>query len=461
MLFKTIKKVILLAILAFVFHNKAFAFEIISADNPNFQYTGRIDFTIPNKPVIYWPGSYIKTNFEGSLLIINLDDETGESFYNVFIDDDYENPYIIDCRAGNQIYLISTTLADTVHSLEIFRRTESDSGPTKFLGVYLDDGKTLLPPQTRPNRKIIFYGDSITCGLGNEAPDNVDLGDMSQENNFLAYGAIASRTLEADYMCIAKSGIGLMISWFPVTMPEYYYRLDPEDANSFWNFNEFVPDVVVINIFQNDSWLINNLNPIPDSSQRVEAYATFLRTIRSKHPNAFIIGSLGSMDATREGSPWPGYISSAVEKLRIEDADSNLGTFFFPFDPNWRSHPRVRHHLEMGANLANYIKDEMGWNTNIEDNFIDKLPTSFHLSQNYPNPFNPSTEISFSIPHSGNIKLSVYNAIGQQVAELVNQPLAAGSHEVVFNASHLSSGIYFYRLQSGDFVATKKMVLMK
>jgi len=461
MLFRIIRKIILLVILAFVFHNKAFAFEIIKADNPNFQYTGRIDFTIPDKPVIYWPGSYIKANFEGSFLIINLEDETGESFYNVFIDNDYENPYLIDCRLGNQIYLISTTLADTVHSLEIFRRTESNSGPTKFLGVYLDDGKTLLPPPTRPSRKILFYGDSITCGLGNEAPDYDDLGDMSEENNFLAYGAIASRTLEADYMCVAKSGIGLMISWFPLIMPNYYYRLDPDDANSIWDFDEFVPDVVSINILQNDSWLINNLHPVPDSSERVEAYATFLRTIRSKHPNAFIVCSLGSMDATQEGSPWPGYISSAVEKLTIEDADSNIGTFFFPFDPSWTYHPRVRHHLEMGDNLANYIKDEMGWYTNIEDNFIDKLPNSFHLSQNYPNPFNPTTEISFSISHSGSIKLSVYNSIGQEIVTLINKEMPIGNHTITFNASTLPTGIYFYRLLSGNYSETKKMVLIK
>jgi len=458
---KNIQKIILFVILAFIFQSKSFAFEIITADNPNFQYTGRIDFTIPSKPVIYWAGSYIKANFEGSFLVINLDDEKGESYYNVFIDNDYENPFVIDCRAGNQIYLISTTLSDTAHSLEIFRRTEADSGPTKFLGIYLNDGKSLLPPPTRPSRKILFYGDSITCGLGNEAPDNDDLGDKSEENNFLAYGAIASRILEADYMCISKSGIGLMISWFPIIMPDYYNRLNPDDANSFWNFNEFVPDVVVINILQNDSWLINNLNPIPDSSVRVASYASFLRTIRSKHPNAFLVCTLGSMDATREGSPWSGYISAAVEKLKLEDGDLNIGTFFFPFDPNWKYHPRVRHHLEMGKNLANYINEEIGWISDNEENLTQNLPSVFQLSQNYPNPFNPSTVISFSIPHKGNVKLSVFNSIGQEITLLIDKEMPIGDYKVTFDSSNLPSGVYFYKLLLGNFCETKKMLLVK
>lgn len=100
-------------------------------------------------------------------------------------------------------------------------------------------------------------------------------------------------------MCTAKSGIGIMISWFDMVMDDYYYRLNPDDVNSNWDFNEFIPDVVVINLFQNDSWLVGGINPVPDSSQRVAAYIAFVREIRSRHPEAFIVCALGSMDATK------------------------------------------------------------------------------------------------------------------------------------------------------------------
>lgn len=459
---KKINTSYLISFFVFCLTLESFGLTTIKADNPNFQYTGRIDFSVPDKPVIFWPGTYIKAKFEGSLLILMLDDQTGQTYYNVFIDEDYEHPYLVDCNAGSQIYLISAILTDTVHSLLLFRRTEASTGSTKFLGIQINDGKTIVEQSARPERKILFYGNSITCGMGNEAPDNGADDKMSQENNFLAYGAITSRLLNADYMCIAKSGIGIMISWFPLIMFDYYYRLNPDDPVSQWDFNEFIPDVVVINLFQNDSWLIDNLNPVPDSSQRVAAYVDFVRTIRSRHPNAFIVCSLGSMDATRAGSPWPGYITSAVEYMKAQDNDTNLGTFFFPFDPSWTKHPRVRHHLVMGQNLANYIGNEMGWLTDVENNSVVELPNSNKLLQNYPNPFNPSTKISWQSSVDSRQTLKVFDILGNEVAILVDEFRPAGSYEAEFsNKGALASGIYIYELRLGDFVSVKKMLLMK
>jgi hypothetical protein len=88
-------------------------------------------------------------------------------------------------------------------------------------------------------------------------------------------------------------------------------------------------------------------------------------------------------------------------------------------------------------------------------------PNSFNLAQNYPNPFNPTTKISWQSPVSSHQTLKVYDVLGNEVATLVNEFREAGSYEVVFNASSLASGIYFYKLQAGSFVETKKMILMK
>ncbi len=89
------------------------------------------------------------------------------------------------------------------------------------------------------------------------------------------------------------------------------------------------------------------------------------------------------------------------------------------------------------------------------------MPTDFILKQNYPNPFNPTTVISYQIPVSGNTTLKIYDVLGNEVATLVNEEKPAGSYEVNFDARGLSSGIYFYKLQTGSFVETKKMILMK
>jgi hypothetical protein len=91
----------------------------------------------------------------------------------------------------------------------------------------------------------------------------------------------------------------------------------------------------------------------------------------------------------------------------------------------------------------------------------DEIPTTYSLMQNYPNPFNPTTKIQYSLPEASNVKLSVYNSIGQEVMQLVNENQTVGRYIVDLNAQNLPSGVYFYRLQTGKFVETKKMLLIK
>ena len=93
--------------------------------------------------------------------------------------------------------------------------------------------------------------------------------------------------------------------------------------------------------------------------------------------------------------------------------------------------------------------------------FPNSIPKKFALDQNYPNPFNPTTTIKYSIPQSGLVKLVVYNILGEEVKTLVNQEQPAGSYNINFNADNLSSGIYFYKINAGNYSAVKKMILLK
>lgn len=89
------------------------------------------------------------------------------------------------------------------------------------------------------------------------------------------------------------------------------------------------------------------------------------------------------------------------------------------------------------------------------------LPARFALFQNYPNPSNPMTEISYSLPEDSQVKIAVYNSLGQKMIELVNQKMSAGHHKVQLNAQNFASGIYYYRMESKHFVAVKKMIILK
>lgn len=90
-----------------------------------------------------------------------------------------------------------------------------------------------------------------------------------------------------------------------------------------------------------------------------------------------------------------------------------------------------------------------------------EIPTVFSLAQNYPNPWNPSTTIRYGVPHNSFVTLTVYNTLGQQVVQLVNEQQQAGYHNVVLRGDGLASGVYFYRLQAGNFVVNKKLLLLK
>jgi hypothetical protein len=100
-----------------------------------------------------------------------------------------------------------------------------------------------------------------------------------------------------------------------------------------------------------------------------------------------------------------------------------------------------------------------GTGTGVDDGL--EVPSAFMLAQNYPNPFNPSTTIRYALPQRSSVSLAVYNAIGQEVALLVRGEQEAGTHEVKFNASNLSTGVYFYRLTAGSFIQTRRLLLLK
>jgi len=95
------------------------------------------------------------------------------------------------------------------------------------------------------------------------------------------------------------------------------------------------------------------------------------------------------------------------------------------------------------------------------DGTSPEIPTVFTLEQNYPNPFNPTTTIIYGLPEDSPVVIKIYDVLGAEIMKFTEEHKAAGYHKVIFNASNLPSGIYFYRIQAGDYIETKKMILMK
>ena len=121
---------------------------------------------------------------------------------------------------------------------------------------------------------------------------------------------------------------------------------------------------------------------------------------------------------------------------------------------------------DMDVLSASTTDDKIAWYENLSpvgivNNDLQIVPVKSFLYRNYPNPFNPSTTIMFDLPKSSEVSLKVFNILGEEVATLVSERLSTGSYSYDWDASNLASGVYLYRLQAGDYIETRKMILMK
>jgi plastocyanin len=130
--------------------------------------------------------------------------------------------------------------------------------------------------------------------------------------------------------------------------------------------------------------------------------------------------------------------------------------FFYPVTVAGMYLYQCDHHFSSGM-IGSFNTSATG----IENDRTSFQPNAFRLGQNFPNPFNPTTTISFDIPFQTYVSIKVYNLVGQEVATIVSENMAAGSYSKIWNAASTPSGIYFYRLQTGSFTDTRKLILLK
>jgi hypothetical protein len=327
----------------------------VGSGDKRIAYIGRVVMT-DSAAQLSWPGTSVEVNFEGTGLMAELRDQFGENTYNVILDGKVVRK--LTMHQSKRLDTLVSGLAPGKHHLELFKRTEAAMGKTWLYNLQ----GVLLPAGPRKKRKIVFFGDSITCGYAVEDSSGKDRGTAEFENGYISYAAITARHFDAEFHSISKSGIGIMVSWFPVIMPEMYDLAEPTDSLTKWDFSAFQPQLVVINLFQNDSWIVEmpaneqfkarfgTTKPSPE--RIVWAYRDFLRSIRAKYPEAEILCALGNMDATERGSAWPGYITRAVASL----GDKHVYTHFFPYK-NTPGHPNPKEQQAMADDLIGYIQD--------------------------------------------------------------------------------------------------------
>jgi len=165
-------------------------------------------------------------------------------------------------------------------------------------------------------------------------------------------------------------------------------------------------------------------------------------------------GSIAVFTLTGGGSCGVGFQSDSVYLVYLT---SNSG-YPPPYtDSSWTN-------ICFRTNLLRWAQEDVAYlnTTGVKDPFAgERLPQEPQLFQNYPNPFNPATTIRYALPQRAHVMLNVFNTLGQQVATLVDAAEEPGEHSVKFDGSGLASGVYFYRLRAGDYMATKKLMVVR
>lgn len=347
----------------------------IPANDPNYAYVGRIDRKNPAAPVLIWSGTTVRARFHGKSLAIQLNSLNGSNYFDVVVDGEIRMLTAVD--SGRAVYRWNGNLSNTDHELVLFKRTEAMFSYSAFEGLFIDkDQRSLRPKPPALPRKIEFYGDSITAGVCDEVYPYDNDGDTynpigySTHNNYTAYGAITARTINAEYVAIACSGIGVSVSWNDPTMPDVYdrlyYKFDVgelrQESNRYDFTAERAPDIVVINLGVNDFGRSNFLgNPFP--ADYVDRYTTLVQNLRALRPHAAIVLTLGGLStgsSNGQAAVLMDAFTAIVQHFTTgASQDPNLYAFVFRAtnSVNPGIHPRDYTHQLMADELTRFLKD--------------------------------------------------------------------------------------------------------
>lgn len=331
----------------------------IAPGDPAIRYGGRFDMRDKAAPRCIWPACMITLKFTGTDIAVKFTDD-GHNFWQAEIDG--KPGAKIGLQAGTRSYPVASGLPQGEHIVTLTKATESIVGGTRFLGFELNAGAGVaaLPPVSR---RLEVVGDSISCGYGVEAAGPNEHFTPKTENAWEAYGAIAARTLGADYSCIAWSGRKM---WPDDTIPEIYDRTLADDPSLKWDFTAWTPDAVVINLGTNDFGMAR-----PEEGPWIEAYRKFIARVRKNYPKAAIYCATGPM--LGDGAPMKprstllGYVQKIVA---AENAAGDANVRALDFGQQSASngfgasgHPSRKTQEIMASQLVETLRRDLGWSS--------------------------------------------------------------------------------------------------
>ncbi len=332
----------------------------IDASNPKIRYVGRT-LSSGTEVSFDWAGTYLEMRFTGDAIKLRAGD-SGENFYNVFIDKK-QQPTICINSADTTITL-ANGLGRGTHTLVLQKRTEGSQGITTLKEFIVEGKSTAILKSPAPReRHIEFIGDSYTCGYGVEAAANEGFSGRTENCN-LAHGGILARLFDADYTFISNSGKGVVRNYgdknqtSDTTMQQLILRTLNTQQLPQWDFStaQFSPDIVVIFLGINDY----STEPSPSVKQFKAGYKNIIATLRSVYPPEMPILCIAPNVS--------GKVSEALSEMKSELKDSNFHYFThhdsylnYATDYGADGHPDIEGQRKVAMLTVPYLSSVMGW----------------------------------------------------------------------------------------------------
>lgn len=340
--------------------------KFISPDSGFFQFTGRIDFDNPKRPVLIFPATSAEIIFTGTYVaaVLKNIDFQEHTYFGAFIDGVQQS---FELKKGRQdeLYVLADNLQPGEHTLKLFKRMAA-AHYVELCGIITDENSQLKAPERKYDLKLEVYGDSVSAGEVSEALYYEGMSDpihnSQYDNAYFSYPCILSRRLNAELHDIAQGGIALFdgtgyyCSDMLTGMESCYDKLEysPYYERKNWDFSKWTPDAVIIAIGQNDA------NPEPERIKTPEyrrkwkdAYIAFLNDLRTKYPAAKFVLMLTVL---RHDPTW----DAALEEIAQEIGSPDVTHFKFRRNGDATDgHPRATEQTEMAEELLRFFKEKL------------------------------------------------------------------------------------------------------
>lgn len=335
-----------------------------NASNPHIMYMGRVCFATEGVASFNYPGTTITTGFEGTSLKAVCRPKTGYFMAQI----DNAAPFKVAFNAErDSVVTLATALNNGPHTVRMMYIIEGLFRTPEFRGFVLDKGCQLSNPKPLSERRIEFIGNSITCGYGVESTAFHDPYEDETENHMLTYANIVSDSLQAQHTSISRSGIGAYRNYngpsngSPDNMNyQYGFTLFNHPEYGQWNFANYQPQLVCINLGTNDFSTPGYKVPLFE-----QGYRKLLATVREKYPDAKIVLMSGPMLEENENN----LVKTAINKIcKDYNRHGDKRIYRFDFTPQTGSlgygasgHPSKLQHEAMAAELLPFLRQIMNW----------------------------------------------------------------------------------------------------